>query len=98
MSMADDLEKLRNLRASGALTESEFDEAKRKVLDGVSDSVAATTADAQHASQGDGESARQNDESLEMLGRAATAYVETQRNSNRFGMIIGAIGLVIFLL
>lgn len=91
-------EKLQELRESGALSESEFHEAKRKVLDGVVDSTPALKATAPSRPAVPSQPTSSEDNSLEQsLGRAANLYVENQRTSNRYGMIVGAVGLVIFL-
>lgn len=44
MSIADELEKLDKLRASGALTEAEYYQAKQRVLDGTRPAPSAETA------------------------------------------------------
>lgn len=99
MSMADELQKLQQLRESGALSESEFHEAKRKVLDGVVDSAPAplTATAASRSAVPSQPSPSVDDDSLQSLGRAANIYVETQRTSSRIGMVVGVVGLVVFL-
>jgi phage shock protein PspC (stress-responsive transcriptional regulator) len=44
MSVADEIEKLAQLRASGALTEEEFQRAKARLLDGDSDRFASASS------------------------------------------------------
>lgn len=48
MNIADELERLRSLRDSGALSEEEFIRAKARVLDGTSGLVGAGTSHTQH--------------------------------------------------
>jgi hypothetical protein len=72
MSLSDELQSLAELRASGALTESEFEQAKAKLLK--KDSISHNP-----------ESGSQPDESL---GRAANRYVTFQMVMSVIGILI----------
>ena len=84
MSLTDELTKLAALRQSGALTETEFQQAKAKLLGSpYDDSVSADTLDTLRRIKGFGGS-------KDTLGEAANRYVS-------FRMIMAVISLLIFL-
>jgi hypothetical protein len=76
MSLADELMKLEQLRGSGALSEEEFQTAKRRLLDAPAAAPApAAPAPAAYAPQ-------------DSLGRAANRYVSFQMISAAVGLAI----------
>ncbi|HSI08595.1 MAG TPA: SHOCT domain-containing protein [Rariglobus sp.] len=84
MSLTDELTKLAALRQSGALTETEFQQAKAKLLGSPNDdSVSADTLDTLRRIKGFGGS-------KDTLGEAANRYVS-------FQMIMAVVGLLLFL-
>lgn len=84
MSLTDELTKLAALRQSGALTETEFQQAKAKLLGSPSyDPVSSDTLDTLRRIKGFGGS-------QDSLGEAANRYVS-------FQMIMAVVGILIFL-
>jgi hypothetical protein len=82
MDVADELEKIRKLHDSGALTDDEFAKAKDAVLRGAGAEPAASADDSFLGSLLGGEQ--------RTLGDAANRYVS-------FQIVMGAIALVVFL-
>lgn len=88
MSLTDELERLANLRASGALSEQEFQQAKRKLLD-----QPAQSSKQQHHPREDSENQvrrREFRDERDSLGKAANRYVSLQT-------VVLIIGVLLFL-
>jgi hypothetical protein len=95
MSLADDLQKLDQLRSSGSLSQPEFEQAKRKLLAPPPDDRDFAADDDPRRFVSDDQERRKRvsdalDEGDESLGRAANRYVS-------FQIVSGIIGVIIFL-
>jgi hypothetical protein len=87
MSLADELQKLEQLRSSGSLTEAEFELAKKRIL-------SAPSEDRHFNSDETGKPnvlMDMRDDRDESLGRAANRYVS-------FHIVSGILGLLVFLI
>ena len=87
MSLADDLQKLEQLRSSGSLSEAEFEQAKKRLLSDSSDEP-RFLSDTQERRKTFDDVVADEDESL---GRAANRYVS-------FQIVMSVIGLIVFLI
>ena len=88
MSLADDLQKLEQLRSSGSLSESEFEQAKKRLLSSPPDERRFASDDQEKRNF---VSDVLEDEGDRSLGNAANRYVS-------FQIIMSIIGFVIFLI
>ena len=98
MGLADEIAKLQQLKEAGALTEEEFQAAKRKLLsedtEGYADPPAAPSSARAVVHDIIGEVVDEPN----TLGQAANRYVDYKNTSNVFGFIIAIVFIIIFLI
>ena len=90
MSIVDELEKLKSLKDSGALTESEFDKAKSKVLNADSSKKTTEKNRFNHSKPYRTNSFRDTTEHNNSIGKAANRYVT-------FQIVMAVVGVILFL-
>lgn len=91
MGMSEELQRLAELHESGALTDAEFAQAKRKVLDQYSRADGPTSVPSTSRRPGGLFDELRDDSEDQSLGRAANRYVSLQ-------IVMAVVGLIVFLI